>query len=625
MVLDTSHALAATIRDLHLLTPEQLHELDQLADRYPTVEPLVRLLQAKGWLTNYQLQHIRQGKGKQLFLGPYVLLERLGAGGTGEVYKAQEHSPDRLVALKLFRPDQVDDSLGVQRFLWDAEKAAQLSHPNLATIYDADALGDTPFLAMEYVEGIDLGRLLHQAGPFPVALACDFLAQAARGLHHAHEQGILHRDLKPTNLIVSDPKKFITSNVTVERYACGIVKILEMGLVRVSRDTKPTDPDSAALPLHLGTMDYLAPELASHEGNVDRRADLYSLGCTLYHLLRGAPPFAGGTPTEKLRRHQSEAPVPLSTFRTDISADLDRLVLRLLAKNPEERFDNAEEVAQALMRLAERTPSETRVRVPSPVPRDPSRLVPIGLGVLLLAALVVALIAWWPLRVQRPTSSPTPTDCVGILALQPSALYRGARERPAMRGVDALLAAALPATNAEEGEMVVCWNNGDLTQPQRRSETLPQLVSASQTFQDGRLTSLLEELPLDRACSFVLALDRVEKLPAIPANVAPILRALIEQTATVQGSIGLNGDELHGVVRLTPRNPEQLAQLEQAVKEVCAEARAVDGWPDDYPKTWQPILRLISVARLERTNSEVVVRSRLSATIREKTSDSRND
>lgn len=589
MLLDATNTLVASLLDLRLVSSARRDELHLLAESFPTASQLAAELERRRWLTPFQIQQLLQGRGPQLRIGPYVLLDRIGASSTGEVFQAREPGHDRLVALKVLRIDYLPDAKAVHQFLWDAEAAQQVTHPHLVTIHDADADGETVYLALEYVEGTDPGRLLHQAGPFPVRVACDFVRQAALGLHHAHERGLLHRDLKPSNLLVLD-----VAQTKDPHCAGGTVKVLDVGLARPRRS-----------PVLLGTLDYLAPEQVTTPDRVDRRADLYSLGCTLYHLLAGRPPFPGGTPTEKLRRHQAEEPVPLTTIRPDVPAELDELVRRLLAKSPADRPATAFEVAELLADVGQMrfVPREV-LAPPEPVRRSPRRLqrwaVVLGGLVVLssLAALPLALVRPEPEGAQ-PVAEVLPEDCAGVMVLHPRQLLAAPASGTWLRGVDVLLETALPA-KAKQVRLV--WRAGESSRPVVQLAPRWEAVA----LRDERLAAMLEQEDRKSACWFVLALDRLGAWPAPSARLEPPLRALVEASALVQGSVSVAGEEVEARVCFVPRE-DRLAELERAIRQACQLAREADGWPGDFPTSWAPVVRLVKNARIERGEREIVL------------------
>src|SRR5262245_47133761 len=262
---------------------------------------LIRALVGRGWLTAYQANRLSQGKGIDLILGPYRVLDRLGEGCMGQVFKAQHVKMDRLVALKVIRKELVSNPVAVDRFYREVKAVAKLSHANIVTAFDVSQAGATHYLAMEYVDGIDLERLVGQSGPLPIASACDYIRQAAEGLQHAHEKGLVHRDIKPGNLMVARPSGG----------GPPVLKVLDFGLVRLERGGTRSEglTQSGAV---VGTLDYMAPEQAASARTVDIRADVYSLGCALFFLLAGRPPFAERGGYAKVAAHKSEEPPPLA-------------------------------------------------------------------------------------------------------------------------------------------------------------------------------------------------------------------------------------------------------------------------------------------------------------------------
>ncbi len=232
-----------------------------------------------GLLTHWQCNKLLEGRSKGFFLGKYKLLGHLGTGGMSAVYLAEHINMQRRVAIKVLPQHRINDSSYLARFYREARAAAALDHPNIVHAYDVDNQGDTHYLVMEYVQGLDLQQMVKQQGVLSYEAAADYIRQSAEGLAHAHKVGLIHRDVKPANLLVD---------------AQGTVKVLDLGLARFA------DESQGSLTIAhdenvLGTADYLAPEQALNSHNVDSRADLYSLGCTLYFVLTGHPPFPEGT------------------------------------------------------------------------------------------------------------------------------------------------------------------------------------------------------------------------------------------------------------------------------------------------------------------------------------------
>jgi serine/threonine-protein kinase len=336
---DSVTAFVESVSSIALLRGTQAEELTgTLQTRFASPKALAKELLQRGWLTPYQANQLLQGRGPDLVLGQYVLLERLGQGGMGQVFKARHQRLHRIVALKLIRKERLADPSASERFQREAQAAARVTHPNIVTVYDADEVRGTLFFTMEYVEGTDLSRLVKRGGPLPVAHACDYARQAALGLQHAHENGLVHRDIKPANLLLAAKD--------------GVVKILDMGLARLD---DPTDPGRTVEGLTetgavMGTPDYIAPEQAIESRGVDIRADIYSLGCTLYYMLAGRPPFAGGSLAQKLLCHQQAEPEPIERLRPDVPAGLAAVLRRMMAKRPADRYQTPAEAAVALER-----------------------------------------------------------------------------------------------------------------------------------------------------------------------------------------------------------------------------------------------------------------------------------
>jgi serine/threonine protein kinase len=272
-------------------------------------------------------------------LGHYRLLEPLGSGGMGQVYLAEHRIMRRRVALKVLAPALVNDAAAVARFQREVLAAARLAHPHIVTAYDAAEADGLHFLVMEHVTGVDLGRVVAEMGPLPVRFACQCAYQAALGLQHAHERGLVHCDVKPSNLLLTDAHGLPP---------VGHIKILDFGLARLAGARPQTATVTGEAVSLSGTPDFMAPEQA-HDGRAaDARSDLYGLGCTLYYLLSGRLPFPGGTWSEKLLRHQFDQPEPVDRHRPDVPPEIVALVRRLMAKDPEERYPSAAAVVEVL-------------------------------------------------------------------------------------------------------------------------------------------------------------------------------------------------------------------------------------------------------------------------------------
>jgi serine/threonine protein kinase len=349
MTIEVAADFLAELARRRLLEPEQEAHLPELARRFPAPQDLGPELVRRGWLTPYQLHQLHEGRGGELTLGQYVVLDKLGAGGMGQVFKARHRRLDRVDALKVIRKDLVADADALLRFHREAKAAARLAHPNIVAVYAFDEDDGVHFLAMEYIEGVDLGRAVREGGPLPVRQACEFARQAAVGLHHAHERGLVHRDLKPSNLLLSA--------------GGAVVKVLDFGLARLraTEDHATTVDGLTAAGAVMGTPDYMAPEQALDSTKADVRSDIYSLGCTLYCLLAGRPPFPEGTATQKLVWHLQSAPPPLEAARFDLPLGLPAVVRRMMEKDPAARYQTPAEAAAALAPFARAARDDTEL------------------------------------------------------------------------------------------------------------------------------------------------------------------------------------------------------------------------------------------------------------------------
>ncbi|HVK19683.1 MAG TPA: serine/threonine-protein kinase, partial [Fimbriiglobus sp.] len=325
------------VRKSGLIPEEQLRtELTRLRTTQPgsqTIEQLSAALIRDGLLTRFQAKQIKIGRYKRFDIaGKYRLLELLGIGGMGAVYLCEHVFMKRLVALKVLPTDKMREESALMRFYREARAVAALDHPNIVRAYDIDKNEGLHFLVMEYVDGASLQEVVARHGPLDPARAANYTAQSAHGLHHAHQLGMVHRDIKPGNLLL-------------ER--TGVVKILDMGLARFFDQTQDNLTEKYDNNCVLGTADYLAPEQAV-SNVVDIRADIYALGGSLHFMLTGQSPFPDGTVAAKLIAHQSREPRPVSDFRSDVPPELLAVLRKMMRKDAAERYQTPAELYEAL-------------------------------------------------------------------------------------------------------------------------------------------------------------------------------------------------------------------------------------------------------------------------------------
>ena len=318
---------------------------------------LARVLVRDGLLTYFQAEQLLQGKWKRFTIGKYKVLERIGAGGMGQVFLCEHKLMRRRVAVKVLPTVKAEDPASRDRFYREARAVAAVDHPNLVRAYDIDQDENLHFLVMEYVDGTNLHDLVKKFGSLNTPRACHYIYGAAVGLQHAHEMGLVHRDIKPGNILVD---------------RSGVVKILDMGLARFFHDeddvlTKKYNEDV------LGTADYLSPEQAVDSHSVDIRADIYSLGATFYFLLAGNQPFPEGTVAQKLIWHQHRGPRPIQQLRPDLPDALTAIIEKMMAKDAGQRYQTPAEVMAALAPWVT-TP------IPPPEDRELPQLSPAALG-----------------------------------------------------------------------------------------------------------------------------------------------------------------------------------------------------------------------------------------------------
>lgn len=339
------------VRKSELVEPKKLDKLlgkiRELSDGQLPGSPkrLARVMEKRGLITRWHADKLLAGKYRGFTIGRYKLLGHIGTGGMSSVYLAEHLAMGDRRAIKVLPKSRVADATYLARFQLEAKAIASLSHPNIVSAYDIDNEGDVHFIVMEYVDGLDLQQLVRRDGPLDFSNAADIIAQSARGLAHAHDKGVIHRDIKPANLLVDEK---------------GIVRLLDMGLALVSAG----DEQSLTVANNenvLGTADYLAPEQALNSHGVDHRADIYGLGCTMYFLLTGSPPFSDGTLAQRIARHQTEMPPPIKSRRPDCPGEIDGIVVKMIQKDPAYRYQTAGEIADRLQRFVDAVPVRQKI------------------------------------------------------------------------------------------------------------------------------------------------------------------------------------------------------------------------------------------------------------------------
>ncbi|QGJ72260.1 Serine/threonine protein kinase [Planctomycetales bacterium 10988] len=330
-----------------LISAQQLDEIvsdlqEHSLGKEVSADTLGRHLIRARRLTSWQHLYLLRGFSG-FHVGSYTLLRSLGRGGMSHVYLAKHRKLDRVVALKIMIPSQASNETVLQRFQHESDAHRSLKHPHIVRAYDSGEHGNMHYMAMEFVNGSDLNRIVGKQGPLSYRKAAHVIAQSARGLGHIHQHGLVHRDIKPANLLMNKQ---------------GVVKISDLGVVRLFL------PDGESLTLSgdgrmLGTLDFLSPEQALDPHRIDGRADLYSLGCTMYFLLTGKVPFEATIPAQRLLMHQLHEPPALEQHRPDIPPEIVKVCRKLMAKRPAQRYSNAEEVAKHLEDWLEKAGTST--------------------------------------------------------------------------------------------------------------------------------------------------------------------------------------------------------------------------------------------------------------------------
>jgi serine/threonine protein kinase len=341
-----------------LVTPEQYDQAAEALAQSPSPglppAPLVevgddaiaaRLIEL-GVLTAYQVEKIHEGRTK-FNLGPYIVTDFIGQGGMGQVFKGVHQVMGRECAIKVLPMSKATPD-AISNFTREIRTQAQLDHPNLVRAYDAGRDGSVHYLVVEYVPGVDLRKLIRSQGPLTQQQAASVILQAARGLDHAHKRGLIHRDIKPGNILVTSE---------------GIAKVSDLGLAGFMQDAA-NDPRAGKV---VGTADYLAPEQIRSPNDVNFLADIYSLGCTLYYAVCGKVPFPGGTAREKARRHCEETPWHPRRFNPDLNEEFIDVIADMMEKDPKARISSAGEVVARLEQWAgEASPIAPRASIRSP-------------------------------------------------------------------------------------------------------------------------------------------------------------------------------------------------------------------------------------------------------------------
>jgi serine/threonine protein kinase len=335
-----------------LLSPAEMKAMYQRwkadgAEHAASVQHFSRWLVAREYLTEYQAGLLLKGHTEGYFLNQYKILERVGRGRMAGVYRAV-HPLGQTVAVKVLPPSRAKHPQTLARFQREAELALQLKHPNVVRAFQIGQSGDVRYLVMEYLEGETVDEVLTRRKRLPPAEGVRIVHQALQGLQHIHEKGMVHRDLKPSNLMLTPAPVPPDPDTTLH----ATVKILDIGLGRQFFDESQPQPteqiEITAEGVLLGTPDYLAPEQARDARTIDVRADIYSLGCVLFHCLTGAPPFPDKNLLNQLVRHATEKPKPLREFNPQVPDGLQQIIDWMMAKQPDDRYPTPERAAQAL-------------------------------------------------------------------------------------------------------------------------------------------------------------------------------------------------------------------------------------------------------------------------------------
>jgi serine/threonine protein kinase len=392
----SAETFLALLRKSNLLAEQQLADYLKRSPKLPSdPKGAARRLVQDGLVTAFQAEQLLVGRYRGFYLhnGQYKVLRPIGRGGMSTVFLCEHLQLSRRVAIKILPRSQARDRAMLDRFQREARAAAALDHPNIVRVHDVNVSSGLAMLVMEYAEGKNLQEVLKQEGPIPYPRAVGYILQAASGLQHAHQRNIIHRDIKPANLLLD---------------RSGTVKILDMGLARFLDREDGLTQQLGGGQLY-GTVDYMAPEQAVPGNPVDSRADIYSLGATLYTLITSSTPFPGST-TQKLVAHQLRNPVPAHKLCREVPEELSAVLARMMAKIPADRYASIAEVIAALAPFADASAEDTSgTRRPAPRARLRSRRARL-LAAGVAALLVVALGGGWSLvwRPARASTDPGP-------------------------------------------------------------------------------------------------------------------------------------------------------------------------------------------------------------------------
>ena len=362
MPVETAPSSWKLLEESHLHTAEQLTQIRQRHEREPTPRNIARRLVREGMLTRWHAEQLLAGRNSFRF-GDYTLLHRVGKGNMGTVFEARHAQHPQTVALKIMAKDILKDPVKVARFQREMRTVASLQHPNIISFHDSGRQGSVYYLAMEYVPGRDLRDLLRDHRQLPVDFSCESIRQAALGLQYAFERGMVHRDIKPDNLLVS-----------LESNGRPLVKILDFGL---SKFAEEYESEQAALTRQgqlVGTPNYVAPEMVTNPEILDIRSDIFGLGCTLFRLITGVLPFPGETAMEKLLSRLKQDATPIQSLRPETPPLLAAAIAKMLARDPNQRYQRPMDLAVALAPFGWRpgSPPPAVNLIPPPPPQDPS-------------------------------------------------------------------------------------------------------------------------------------------------------------------------------------------------------------------------------------------------------------